>query len=194
MHGLLDPHQPPAERSARVERCKILLAKPFPYQHRHRQRIAGFGTTMTGAIQAMLSEWDRSPDGQRLALDHELMQLTLRVAGQTLFSRDLIGEANALGEAFTATSEYVNYRLGHPFTLPTFVPTAANRKFTRAQKVLDRAIDEIIRARRASGSCGASSHLPCFGSPSSAANTDSESKRGRHSQSIEPSHDTNAAV
>jgi cytochrome P450 len=117
----------------------------------HRQRIAGFSTTMTGAVLAMLSAWDQRPDGQRLELDHELMQLTLRVAGQTLFSRDLIGEANALGEAFTATSEYVNYRLGHPFVLPPIVPTAANRKFTRAQKVLDRAIDEIIRARRASG-------------------------------------------
>jgi cytochrome P450 len=117
----------------------------------HRQRIAGFSTTMTGAVLAMLSAWDQRPDGQRIELDHELMQLTLRVAGQTLFSRDLIGEANALGEAFTATSEYVNYRLGHPFVLPPIVPTAANRRFTRAQKVLDRAIDEIIRARRASG-------------------------------------------
>jgi cytochrome P450 len=113
----------------------------------HRQRMAGFSTTMTGAVLAMLSAWDQRPDGQRLELDHELMQLTLRVAGQTLFSRDLIGEANALGEAFTATSEYVNYRLGHPFVLPPIVPTAANRRFTRAQKVLDRAIDEIIRAR-----------------------------------------------
>jgi cytochrome P450 len=117
----------------------------------HRQRIAGFGQTMTAAAQAMLDQWERGPDGQRLDLDHELMQVTLRVAGQTLFSRDLIGEANTLGEAFTATSEYVNYRLQNPFVLPPSVPTRRNRAFKRALKVLDQTIYDIIRARRASG-------------------------------------------
>ena len=117
----------------------------------HRQRIAGFSDTMTTAAQAMLDQWDRGPDGQRLELDHELMQVTLRVAGKTLFSRDLIGEANVLGEAFNATSEYVNFRLKNPFVLPPVVPTPRNRKFTRALKVLDQTIYAIIRERRASG-------------------------------------------
>ena len=117
----------------------------------HRQRIVGFSETMITATQAMLDQWDRGPDGQRLELDHELMQVTLQVAGKTLFSRDLIGEANALGEAFTATSEYVNFRLNNPFVLPPAVPTPRNRKFTRALKVLDQTIYAIIRERRASG-------------------------------------------
>lgn len=117
----------------------------------HRQRITGFSETMTAAAQSMLDQWDRGPDGQRLALDHELMQVTLQVAGKTLFSRDLIGEANVLGDAFTATSEYVNYRLQNPFVLPPAVPTARNRQFTRALKVLDQTIYAIIRERRASG-------------------------------------------
>ncbi len=117
----------------------------------HRQRIQGFSETMTSATQAMLDQWDRGADGQRLQVDHELMQVTLRVAGQTLFSRDLIGEANLLGDAFTDTSEYVNFRLNNPFVLPPVVPTPRNRKFTRALKVLDETIYSIIRERRASG-------------------------------------------
>ncbi len=42
--------------------------------------------------------------------------------------------------------------------------------------------------------CGASVHVPFSSSPTSAAKHAAESKRGRHSQSIEPSRDTSAAV
>jgi len=41
---------------------------------------------------------------------------------------------------------------------------------------------------------GAMSQRPCFSSPSSAVKHDAESKRGRHSQSTEPSRATSAAV
>ena len=41
---------------------------------------------------------------------------------------------------------------------------------------------------------GAISQRPCSGEPSSAAKHASESKRGQHSQSIEPSRETSAAV
>lgn len=117
----------------------------------HRQRIAGFSETMNAAAQAMLAAWDRGPQDQRLQLDHELMQVTLRVAGQTLFSRDLIGEANALGEAFTGASEYINFRLKNPFVLPLGVPTPRNRKYKRALSVVDQTLYALIRERRASG-------------------------------------------
>jgi len=44
------------------------------------------------------------------------------------------------------------------------------------------------------GSAGSISHRPFFGSPTRAANTASESKRGRQSQSIDPPRLTSAAV
>jgi len=76
------------------------------------------------------------------------MAITLQVAGQALFSIDLHGEASELGEAFTALSEYVNYRFGHPFNPPQWVPTGANRRLREARRVLDTRIQAIIRDRR----------------------------------------------
>ena len=50
------------------------------------------------------------------------------------------------------------------------------------------------RTAVAAASAGLSSHLPWSASPSSAPNTEPASKRGRQSQSIEPSSPTSAAV
>jgi cytochrome P450 len=116
----------------------------------HRQRIAGFGGLMAEAAQTALREWDARPDGQRLELDQAMMALTLRVAGQALFSVDLHTEAAALGAAFTGMSEYLNYRMGSPFQPPAWVPTRGNRLYNRTRRTLDEKIYALIRARRAS--------------------------------------------
>ncbi len=113
----------------------------------HRQRIASFSTLMTECVQAMLERWD-SAGGQRLPIDQEMMALTLRVAGKAFFSVDLSGEANAIGEAFTHTSEYVNYRFGNPYAPPLFIPTRQNRTLRKALRTLDDTIYGLIRARR----------------------------------------------
>jgi cytochrome P450 len=106
---------------------------------------------MTDSAGAMLDRWQTQPDGQPLWVDREMMQLTLRVAGKALFGVDLVGESHALGEAFTHTSEFVNYRLGAPFPAPLFIPTRRNREFRRAAQTLDRTIYALIRERRHSG-------------------------------------------
>jgi cytochrome P450 len=114
----------------------------------HRQRILAFGTLMTDSVAALLECWGRGPDGQRLEIDQEMMALTLQVAGRALFSRDLLGEASALGQTFTGLSDYTNYRMGHPFAPPLFLPTRRNRKFRQARRVLDQQIYAMIRERR----------------------------------------------
>jgi len=114
----------------------------------HRQRIAAFGALMTDSTLAMLEQWERGLEGQRLEIDQEMMKLTLRVAGKALFSVDLLGEANALGEAFTHISEFVNYRMGAPFPPPLFLPTRQNRRFKQARQTLDRTIYGMIQERR----------------------------------------------
>lgn len=117
----------------------------------HRQRIAAFGALMTDSTLAMLDRWRAHPDGQPVWVDREMMKLTLQVAGKALFSVDLLGASNALGEAFTHTSEFVNYRLGAPFPLPLFIPTRRNREFRQGLQTLDRTLYAMIRERRQSG-------------------------------------------
>src|SRR5215471_7831859 len=54
----------------------------------HHKRIAGFGTIMTDATLAMLERW-QGTDSPPLDIPVEMMRLTLRVAGLTLFNLDL---------------------------------------------------------------------------------------------------------
>lgn len=117
----------------------------------HRQRINAFGGLMTECAEAMLDRWRGLPSDKPVWVDQEMMALTLRVAGQALFSIDLSGETSALGQAFTDVSEYVNYRFGDPLPPPLFIPTKRNRQYTRAARVLDQTIYALIRERRKSG-------------------------------------------
>ncbi len=116
----------------------------------HRQRLASFGALMTHAAQTTLADWERRPAGQAVAVDEAMMKVTLQVAGQALFSVDLLGAANTLGEAFTLASEYVNHRLNSPLTIPTFIPTKPNRQLKRAMQAIDHTIYALIAQRRKS--------------------------------------------
>jgi cytochrome P450 len=117
----------------------------------HRQRIASFGAAMTDASQLMVQRWRDLPAGAQLDMEEEMMAVTLRIAGQTLFSVDLLGEAQALGHAFTDLSAFVNYRMQTAFPPPPFVPTAHNRRFRRALQTIDRTVQAIIDGRRRQG-------------------------------------------
>ena len=117
----------------------------------HRQRLSAFGAVMADSSAKALERWDRGPNGQRLEFDQEMMALTLQVAGRALFSRNLLGESRALGDAFTRLSEFINFRMNTPFALPTFVPTGPNRKFRQAMRTVDGKIFEMIQERRRGG-------------------------------------------
>ena len=117
----------------------------------HRQRLAGLGALMTDAADAMLADWAQRDAGQEIAVDEEMMKVTLRVAGQALFSVDLLGAASALGEAFTGVSEFVNYRMNTPFPPPLWLPTRRNRQFKAALDTLNRTVYRIIEERKQTG-------------------------------------------
>jgi cytochrome P450 len=117
----------------------------------HRQRLTGLGALMTDAAEAMLADWAQRGAGQEIAVDEEMMKITLRVAGQALFSVDLLGAASALGEAFTGVSEFVNYRMNTPFPPPLWLPTRRNRQFKAALDTLNRTVYDIIEQRKKSG-------------------------------------------
>lgn len=112
----------------------------------HRQRIAAFGPVIVGSARAMLDRWG---DRSTLAIEQEMMAVTLQVAGRALFSRDLLGESDQLGEAFSTISEYVNYRFRTPFAPPEWWPNQHNRALRAAMEVHDRVIYSLIRERRA---------------------------------------------
>lgn len=116
----------------------------------HRERIAGFASQMASSTHTMLEGW-RAHEGRPLDVAAEMMKLSLRVAGLTLFSVDLLGEADALGAAITTAIEHANRAFKSVFTLPEFIPTPENLRFRAAMRRLDRVVQEMITERRGDG-------------------------------------------
>lgn len=116
----------------------------------HRQRIAGFCRTMTEATERMLARWDTAgPQERLLNINDEMMHLTLEIAGKTLFSIDLTGEADTVGQAFSLANTYIGGMTSKPFgTLRMRLPGAANRRFRAAVRTLDEVVQKIITERR----------------------------------------------
>lgn len=114
----------------------------------NRQQLAGLGSVMSDCASQLADTWDSLPDGTVIETCATMMQLTLRIAGLTLFSTDITGESGKMGQAFRTTYEYFNYRINHQAAPPEWFPTRRNREFTAARSYLDRVVFDIINQRR----------------------------------------------
>lgn len=114
----------------------------------HRQRIADYARAMIDYSELMSDDWS---DGEVRDIDREMMRLTLRIVGKTLFDSDVESEAASVGDAMETVIGMFNFLL-LPFSevLEKF-PLPQNRRFNRARKTLDDIIYKIINERRASG-------------------------------------------
>ena len=124
----------------------------------HRQRIAGFATAMARCTERMLSDWAAlEPSGRAptrsvgVDVHAEMMRLTMAIVGQTLFSTDLLGSAEAVGRALTTALEITNRRFQSLFLLPQRLPTRQNVKFGRAMETLNGVVNGLIAERRKGG-------------------------------------------
>jgi len=117
----------------------------------HRQQIAALSRQMADAAAALVEEWERGEAGRVIDVVPAMMRLTLRIAGLTLFSHDLSGEADTLGRAFRVVFAHVSRLMNSRLTPPLWVPTRANRRVRHARELLDRVVLEVIEARRRHG-------------------------------------------
>jgi cytochrome P450 len=118
----------------------------------HRQRLAGLVTQMAEGAEAAVERWERmAGDGGTMDIGEEMLRLTLRIVGTTLFSHDLSGDADALGRAIRIAFEHVSHRMTMPFAAPAWLPTAENRRFAAARDVVHRTVDAMIAGRRRGG-------------------------------------------
>lgn len=115
----------------------------------HRKRLAAMGEKIDGAGARMIQRWQALPDAAPIDMDHEMLQVTLDIIMQTMFSADMLGEVGKLAPAVTAAVDYANYRIFNPFSLPLPMPTRRNRAYMQARKVLDSMIFGLIKQRRA---------------------------------------------
>lgn len=117
----------------------------------HRQRIARYAETMVEYAVKTRERWAALPAGRPVDIAHEMMRLTLVIAGKTLFDADVEREASEVGDALTAMMVLVE-RVTNPFAaFLEKLPLPSNIRFQRAKQKLDDIIYRIIAERRRSG-------------------------------------------
>ena len=114
----------------------------------HRSRLAAYGDTMSRIAGAHRERWH---DGQVIDIAGAMSHLTLAIAGRTLFAADLEALVADLEEAQTAAIGRLEMTL-LPFA-PFFdrLPLPRARRFRAARARLDRALYELVDARRRDG-------------------------------------------
>lgn len=135
-HGLLT-----AENSGYIQQRKLVAPA---FQHR---RIAAYAEVMATYAEDSVHTW---ADGQEINIAHEMMRLTLRIVGKTLFDVDVLGEADELGTALTQALRWTDERFKTLLPVPLSVPTPWNRRFTQGRARLDATIFQMIQERRQS--------------------------------------------
>ena len=125
------------------QRQRKLVAPAF-----HAMRIRAYAATMADYTREMVGRWR---DGQVVALDKELTQLTLRIIAKTMFNVDLLPEAERIGRLMQDLLETGEKQLDAAYPPPNWVPTPTNRRQKAALRELHELIRTIIHQRQASG-------------------------------------------
>jgi cytochrome P450 len=116
----------------------------------HRQRLAGFADLMVSSAQAMVERWKERPEGEIFDVTPELLKVTLRILGLSMFGIDLSDDSEEIASALTIGLEHTTDRARRVFHLPDFIPTPKNRAYKKALATLDRIVLGMIAERRKS--------------------------------------------
>jgi cytochrome P450 len=122
----------------------------------HRAHLSAFATAMSGATRDMLDRWRSHRLGSEsgFCVHEEMMRLTFRIVGLTLFSADVDGDARDVGRALTTALQWANEQAESLFPIPPYIPTPRNIRFQRAMKTLDGIVYRLIADRRARAAKG----------------------------------------
>jgi cytochrome P450 len=118
----------------------------------HRNSINALGEMIVQQTRQILDGLEASAEsGQTVNLSHELMNLTLGVATQSLFGSPVRDVDGKLGENISFLMSDTAFRFEHPFYPPLWFPAPRNRQFNAAMQRLDSVIYGIIAGRRKQG-------------------------------------------
>jgi cytochrome P450 len=111
----------------------------------HSTRLASYANVMVECAAAAGNGWS---NGQPLALDQEMMRLTLQIVGRTLFSADVTQEASDIGESLTRA---LRLFIGLNRPLAQLIPALrkrAERKAAQSRRELAVALVKVIDDHR----------------------------------------------
>lgn len=134
----------------------LLTAEGEPHrQHRKLlapafapRRLASYGEIMVEETRAQLARW--SP-GDRIDLADEMMEMTLAIAGRTLFGVDVRRDASTVSRAVELAMRAMVANLTSPVRLGYRWPLPRHLRMRRAVALLDDVVYRLIAEGRARG-------------------------------------------
>ncbi|HLL22786.1 MAG TPA: cytochrome P450 [Kofleriaceae bacterium] len=134
-----------------------LLTSEHDVHKRHRKllapafapkRLAAYCDVMVGETLAQIATW--SP-GDRIDLSEEMMEMTLAIAGKTLFSADVRGDAYTVAIALELAMKAQVANITSPVRLGYKWPLPRHRKMRKAVAMLDEVVYRMIADGRRLG-------------------------------------------
>jgi cytochrome P450 len=112
------------------------------------KRLSAYGDVMVGETLRQIATWR---GGKQVDLAHEMMELTLAIAGRTLFGADVRGDAVAVARGLEMAMRSMVASLTSPIQLGYEWPLPRHLRMRRAVKLLDEVVYRLIAEGRARG-------------------------------------------
>jgi cytochrome P450 len=134
----------------------LLTAEGEPHK-RHRKllapafaprRLAAYGEIMVEETGKQVAQWRA---GDRVDLAHEMMEMTLAIAGRTMFGADIRGDASTVARGLELGMRAQVENLRSPLQLGYQWPLPRHLRMRRAVKMLDEIVYRLIAEGRARG-------------------------------------------
>lgn len=149
-------------KSAGLEFLKPLLGEGLltaegDVHRRHRKllapafapkRLAAYGKVMVEETRKQVSRWR---DGMRVDLSAEMMEMTLAIAGRTMFGADVRADADQVARGLELGMHAQVASLKSPIRLGYQWPLPRHLQMRKAVKLLDEIVFRLIREGRARG-------------------------------------------
>ncbi|MFZ2407284.1 MAG: cytochrome P450 [Methylobacter sp.] len=113
-----------------------------------RSNLASLHSQIVAAGNNLLARWRLLGDGAQVNLADEMMQVTLEVITQTMFSTSVLDKIEHIAPALDTALRYAAKSVMNPLRIPLSIPTQANREFNAASALLDEVIYGIIEQQR----------------------------------------------
>jgi cytochrome P450 len=134
----------------------LLTAEGEPHR-KHRKllapafapkRLAAYGQTMVDETRIQTARWHT---GQRIDLAQEMMEMTLAIAGKTMFGADVRSDAAQVAHALELGMRAQVANLRSPIRLGYNWPLPRHLQMRRAVKMMDEVVYRLIREGRKRG-------------------------------------------
>lgn len=113
--------------------------------------VRAYGPAIAAAVGEVVARLARRTGPTPVDMSAELTRFAMDVICRTMFSMDIGGGAEALGDAISEAMRWVSTRGTKLVSLPLLVPTPENLRFRRALAEIDRFLLGMIAERRRSG-------------------------------------------